>query len=151
MVPIPGTVRQDGSIDHSVIATGQGSIILNNAKDKEAAWKFVDWFSSAETQANFGRMIEALLGPAGRYPTANVKAFEKLPWLLKERQQLLEQWSNVKELPRVPGEYYVQRNLLNAFRSVVIKGENTRDTLDIYNADINMEIGRKRKEFGLEP
>jgi ABC-type glycerol-3-phosphate transport system substrate-binding protein len=151
MVPIPGTKRQDGSIDQSVVATGQGSIILNNAKDKEAAWKLVDWFSSAETQANFGRMIEALLGPAGRYPTANLKAFDKLPWLLKERQQLLEQWNNVKELPRVPGEYYVQRNIMNAFRRVVINGENTRDTLDNYNADINLEISRKRKEFGLEP
>ncbi|MGM0879932.1 MAG: extracellular solute-binding protein [Bacillota bacterium] len=150
MVPIPGTKREDGTIDHTVIAAGSGGIILRDAKDKEAAWEFVEWFSSEDTQSSFGRMIEALLGPAGRYPTANLKAFEKLPWLQKERQQLLEQWENVKEIPRIPGDYYVQRNLDNAFRRVVIKGENTRDTLYNYNIEMNLEINRKRKEFGLE-
>ncbi|XEC96040.1 extracellular solute-binding protein [Paenibacillus tarimensis] len=150
MVPIPGTKHEDGTIDHTVVAGGQGSIILRDATDREAAWQFVEWFSSEDIQASFGRMTEALLGPAGRYPTANLKAFEKLPWLQKERQLLLNQWENVKEIPRIPGDYYVQRNLDNAFRRVVIKGENTRDTLYNYNLEMNLEIARKREEFGLE-
>ncbi|WP_199619634.1 extracellular solute-binding protein [Paenibacillus alkalitolerans] len=150
MVPVPGTKREDGTIDHTVLAGGQGSIILRDATDREAAWQFVEWFSSEDIQASFGRQTEAFLGPAGRYPTANLKAFEKLPWLKKERQLLLDQWENVKEIPRVPGDYYVERNLDHVFRRVVIKGENTRDSLYNYNLEMNLEIDRKRKEFGLE-
>jgi hypothetical protein len=53
-------------------------------------------------------------------------------------------------VPQTPVNYYIGRNLTNAFRRVVIKGENPRETLNYYNRDIDKEILRKRKEFGLD-
>ena len=41
------------------------------------------------------------------------------------------------------------RNLSNAFRRVVFYGETPREVLNRYNAIINKEILRKRKEYGL--
>lgn len=61
----------------------------------------------------------------------------------------MEQWKQITELPQIPGSYYVQRNLNSAFRKVVLKNENPREMLELYNNEINAEIRRKRKEFGL--
>jgi hypothetical protein len=41
------------------------------------------------------------------------------------------------------------RNLMNAFRRVVFKRANVRETLNYYNREIDREIARKRAQFGL--
>lgn len=52
-------------------------------------------------------------------------------------------------LPQVPGGYYVDRNLTNAFRRTVFYNRNYREALLEYNREIQLEITRKRREFGL--
>ena len=53
-------------------------------------------------------------------------------------------------MPQIPASYYVYRNLYNAFRKVCFDYENPRETLFIYNREMNNEIKRKRIEFGLD-
>jgi ABC-type glycerol-3-phosphate transport system substrate-binding protein len=115
----------------------------------DAAWEFVKWWSSTEVQAAFGRQIESLLGPAGRYATANVEAMRRLPWSVDELDKLMAQWDWVRGVPEVPGGYMIGRYLDNAFRRVVYNSDPVRDTLIEYNRMINEEIVRKRAEFGL--
>jgi ABC-type glycerol-3-phosphate transport system substrate-binding protein len=153
---VPGTVRADGVIDRSTpvgpspTTSGQtGTIILSSTSQKEAAWEFVKWWSSTDVQVAFGRQIESLYGPAGRYATANVEAMAALPWSVEEYTKLKEQWEWVRGVPEVPGGYMVGRYLDNAFRRVVYASEPVRDTLIEYNRMINEEIVRKREEFGL--
>lgn len=110
----------------------------------------MDWFSGDEAQVSYGLAIESLLGAAGRYNPANRNAFLRLPWSVKQQQNLLEQWDKCVYLPQVPGGYFIDRNLTNAFRQVVIMNKNPRETLLDYNKEINQEISRKRKEFHLE-
>ena len=95
-------------------------------------------------------MAEALLGPTGRYATANIEAFYQLPWSSQDAAIIMEQWEQVTEIPEVPGGYYVSRNLDNAFRACVYRRENTRETLAAWNKSSNDEIARKRKEFKLD-
>ena len=47
----------------------------------------------------------------------------------------------------MPYSYAVTRNIMNAFREVVNKGKNPRDTFLWYNNDINEEIARKRRNM----
>ena len=54
------------------------------------------------------------------------------------------------DIPQIPGGYYVQRSLTNAFRKVVYNWENEREVLNEYTKKIDEEIKRKRTEFGLE-
>ncbi len=154
---IPGTVREDGTIDRTTPALGYGTanqgpgaIIMKNAKDKEAAWEFLKWWTSTETQVRFGRELESIMGTAARYPAANIEALQLLPWRVEELEVLLEQWEWVKGLPEVPGGYMVGRHLDNAFRKVIYSHEPPRETLLAYNRKINKEIRNKRLEFGLE-
>lgn len=149
MVPVPGTKRPDGTINRSVAATGTGTVMFSNAKDKNAAWEFMKWWTSTEVQARYGKELEALMGAAARYDTANIEAFGQLPWSLQQYKTLMAQWNEVREMPQVPGSYYVTRNLANAFRRVNFYWENPRETLFDYNKDMNKEIQRKREEFGI--
>jgi ABC-type glycerol-3-phosphate transport system substrate-binding protein len=124
-------------------------ILLEKAKDKEASWEFLKWWTSKEVQILFGREMEALMGEAARYPTANIEALEELPWPVKDYRNLNEQWRWVQGIPQVPGGYFTGRHLDNAFRRVINAGENYREALLDYVIYINDEIAVKRKEFNL--
>lgn len=153
MTTIPGTELDDGTVDNIVAGGGSGALIYKRAEGrgvKDAAWAYIDWFTSEETQAKYGFDIETLLGAAGRYNTANQAAAERLPWTAKQFKTLKEQWDNMFINPVVIGEYYLGRNLTFAFRNVVIYAKNPREMLLSYNKEINDEITTKRKEFGLE-
>ena len=150
MVQIPGTVREDGTIDRTTTVNGTSAIIFAGKGKAENAWEFLKWFTSAEIQADYGRTVEALLGAASRYDTANLEALRLLPWTNAQQKQLLGQWESVQGIPQVPASYYISRNLYNAFRRVTLSNDNPREMLYTYNNEINREIERKRIEFGLD-
>ncbi len=146
---VPGTLKEDGTIDHSVMGTTTGTCITTSSKNIEASWKFIKWWTSAETQAAYGLRIEGLLGQAARYATANVNALESLPWSEDELSKLSEQHVYVKAIPETPGSYFTPRHLYNAFRRVITYGDDPRQTMIDYTEYINREITSKREEFGL--
>ena len=153
MTTIPGTVMEDGTVNNIDSGGGAGALIYRRAVKRgvaDAAWAYIDWFTSEDAQAKYGFDIETLLGAAGRYDTANRAAAERLPWSAKEWKVLKEQWDNMFINPVVIGDYYYSRNITFAFRNVVIYSKNPREMLLSYNKEINAEITTKRKEFGLE-
>ncbi len=146
---IPGTLQEDGSISHAVNSTSAGAVIFKQCKDKEGAWDFIKWFTSADVQVEYATQIEGLLGQLGRYTPANIEALQQLSWSKEEQAILLNAQSELQEIPIIPASYAVTRNIMNAFRETVNNGENPRDTLLWYNRDINAEITRKRENLGL--
>ncbi|MFD0712620.1 extracellular solute-binding protein [Paenibacillus sp. GCM10027626] len=150
MVPIPGTKRSDGTVDHTAGGSGTAAVIYNRSKHKEASWQFLKWWTSAEAQERYAKELEALMGTAARQPVANVEAFQRLPWSKGELEQLMAQWRQVKEIEEVPGGYYTVRSLDNAFRDVVIAAGNPRESFNKRMREADAEIIRKRDEFGLE-
>ena len=53
----------------------------------------------------------------------------------------------MKEIPEVPGSYFVARCLDNAFRDVLYSSKNPRTALEAENENINRELERKRIEL----
>ena len=150
IAPIPGTLLDDGTIDRSAVggATGQSVIITEQSDHPEESWEFLKWWTSTEAQVNFGREIEALLGPAARWNSANLEAFDSLPWNQARIQVIKEQLAWNREQPVVPGGYYTGRHLENAFTRTVMMGINPRDSLEEAVEDINRELRVKQEEFG---
>src|SRR5690606_15763349 len=147
--PIPGTVQPDGTINNQVPSGGSAVMMLESAEDKEAAWEFMKWWTSDDTQAKFGREMEGLMGAAARYPTANINALDSLPWPVADYKQLKEQFDHVVGIPEVPGGYFTGRHLFNAFYKTVIGEVEAREALMDYVEYIQDEIENKREEFGL--
>ena len=147
----PGTLKEDGTIDHTVQTNGQCCMMIStdNENIKQKAWEFMKWWVSADTQVRFGREMESILGASARYLTANKDAMTQLAWSSKQLKVLQEQMSQTRGFPEIAGGYSTQRHLTNAIRKVINTKEDHRETLLNYARTINEEIRIKRREFGL--
>ena len=130
-------------INYTANSGSSGAVIFTSCKDVGAAWNFIDWFTTTDVQVEYGKTIEAIMGPMGRYDTANVEALSRLNWSTSEYAKISDQMNNLREVPIIPASYAVTRNVYNAFRAVVNNQKNPRYQLSSYNRDINSEIVRK--------
>jgi ABC-type glycerol-3-phosphate transport system substrate-binding protein len=148
---VPGTSREDGSINFAVPTGGSAVVMMRNAGDPGAAWEFMQWWTSAETQTQFGRRMEALMGSAARHPTANMEAFASMAWPVADYLSLQEQMQHAQGIPQIPGAYFTPRQVRNAFYTVVELSEiGPREALTDFTRLINDEITAKRREFGMD-
>ncbi len=147
---VPGTRQADGSVSHAANSGGSGAVILKDCRNVDAAWEFIKWFTSTDVMIAYGQNVEGVMGPLGRFDSANLEALEKLNWSKKDLDKIMAQMDELKEIPITPSSYVVTRSIMNAFRTCVNDAENPRETLRLYNKDINAEITRKRENLGLE-
>lgn len=146
---VPGIEARDGMIHKDVGSSGTASILMEASAHKQEAWEFLKWWTRGDIQVAFGRELEIRMGASARYPTANLEALDELPWQTSDLNNLKEQFQWVRGIPEVPGGYFTGRHLDNAFRKVVVQGEDARESLDYYLRYINEEITLKRQEFNL--
>ena len=147
----PGTLREDGTIDHSVHAQGLSCMIIATDDDqiRENSWEFLKWWVSTDVQVRFGREIESVLGSSARYTTANRDALKQLAWSADQLAVLEAQMSQTVGFREIAGGYSTTRHMTNAIRKVINDKDDARETLLTYSRTINEEIKVKRKEFGL--
>lgn len=150
MVPIPGTRKPDGTIDRSAGGSSTAVTIFRDSKDPAAAWELMKWWTSTDIQTRFAEEIEALIGVEAKWNTANVEAFNNLPWPKGDLEAILEQWQWFREKPVVLGDYFTARHVVNAWNAVVLEGLNPRESLEKAVMDIDRELIRKQEEFGIE-
>ena len=116
IAPVPGTVQADGTVSHAVGTTAStAGVILSQSDKQEAAWTFLKWWMSAETQTRYGRELEAILGTGARWNTANVESFFSLPWDARHAQIIKAQMESAREQMIVPGGYFTGRHIINAW------------------------------------
>lgn len=144
---IPGTVGEDGKINHSVAGSGTGCTITELSTKKTQAWEFLKWWVSAETQIRFSNNMESILGLLGRITPANKAALEGLAWDKEHLDVLVEQRDSIVEVPEVPGSYYVTRSVDQAFWAVVNGEKTEKDALTKWAHTADAEMKRKISEF----
>lgn len=146
---IPGTVQEDGTIDRTSCGQAESSVIFKSDEEREAqSWEFIKWWSSTETQAEFGQTLQITYGDEYMWPTANTEAFAQLPWDTDDKEVIEEFMGNVVDIARVPGTYLLEREMSNAFNDIVVNGENEQTRIDEAVKTIDREIDRKMEEFG---
>lgn len=144
---IPGIEKSDGTVDHSISGAGSGVSILKISENKEAAWEFIKWWTDADTQYSYSENLECVLGPTGRVMTSNIEAFSQMSWSKADKQILLKQWSDVVEVPEVPGSYYLARSIDQAYWEVMNDKNTPKESLIKWTKVANAEIERKIKEY----
>ena len=146
---IPGTQKEDGTIDRSVCGCAESTVIFKSDSAREQqAWEFTKWWSSTETQASFGQTIQITYGDEYMWPTANMDAFAQLPWETGAREVIKETAANVVDIARVPGTYLLEREMSNAFNEICDGKETEQTRIDKAVKTINREFARKLEEFG---
>lgn len=153
VAPVPGIeyTNDDGTtyIDNTVGSTGTATMIMAQTDYPEECWKFLKWWTSADTQIAYSNEMESTLGASARVATANLEAFEKVSWPAVDMKQLMEQHENVKGIPQVPGGYYTWRSVNNAFYSVTTETDSATPREELMDAVIliNEELTYKRTEL----
>lgn len=144
---VPGIRQEDGTVNHTVSGSGTGCAILNSSKHKDAAWEFLKWWTSAETQLLYNNNVESILGAVSRVTTSNIEAFSSMDWDSEDLEILLKQREWIEEIPEIPGSYYVSRSVDQAFWGVINKSERPKDMLEQWGQIANQEIKRKIAEY----
>ncbi len=145
--PLPGVERADGTVDITCAGSGTGCAITKTAKEPEKAWAFLKWWTKAETQLKYSDSLESVLGPLGRVGTANVEALLGMDWSESMRDTLKTQLSAVRQIPEIPGGYYLARGVDQVFWNVVEQNANPTDTALSWGAVVDGEITRKLREY----
>ena len=142
-----GLIPASENGDRTIAGAGTGCGIIKKSENKEEAWEFLKWWTSAETQTRYNNNVESILGMIGRTTTANVEAFQNLAWDKEHLEVLEAQRLQVKEVPEVPGSYYLSRAVDQAFWSVVNGESNSKDAVMKWSKVADDEIARKIKEY----
>lgn len=146
MAPLPGIRQADGSVNRDTAGfMGETSVILSSSKKQDAAFRFLDWWSSEDVQTRFAVQVEGRIGSYARWMTANVSAFKKLSWNKDDLAAIEKSWESIVEVPNVPGGYFTSRHISNAWNRVVVGGMDTRSSLEKCCKDINKELARKQE------
>lgn len=133
--------------NHMVAGSGTGCSILKTSKNIDEAWTFLKWWTSSETQVRYSKNVESVLGLVGRVCTSNIEALKQYSWDEAYKSAVLQQWVSVKEVPEIPGSYYLSRALDQAFWQVVNGKSNSIDAVTKWNEIANSEISRKLEEY----
>ncbi|WP_231506227.1 extracellular solute-binding protein [Paenibacillus sp. UNC451MF] len=147
VAPIPGVKQDNGTVARWMGGGMQSSAIFKQTKKPNESWEFLKWWTSAEVQEKYGTDLETLNGVSFRWNTSNIDAFAKLPWKEDDLKGIMEQWRWFREIPNVPGSYFMERELQNAWNRTVVDGINYRTSLETAIVDIDREIQRKMQEF----
>ncbi len=149
-VPVIGMEDENGNINNTAISGISTMIMMNGCDQKEKSWKFMDWYTTAETQSTYANEMVAIVGQGAMYATANIEALESLPWSTTDLENIMAQFNNLAAIPELPGGYIISRYVSFAFLSAYNDNADPVEALLGYVDDINKEITRKRKEFDLD-
>lgn len=146
---IPGIANEDGEVLRYSAGGENSTILFKSTKEREDnAWEFMKWWSSTEVQTEFGQTLQVSYGDEYMWNTANMEAFQALPWDSEDKQVIIEQSKWVLEAPRILGTYMLEREYSNAFNNIVVDGKDLRTRIDKAVKIINRETDRKLEEFG---
>ena len=144
----PGLTNEDGEVLRYTTGGAETMAIMSQTEMPDEAWEFLKWWSSTETQSEFGSLLQSTYGSEYIWPTANREAFATLPLRAAHKQVIIEQMQWMTEAPWVLGTYMLERELSNAFISVTVNGIEARRAMDTAVKRINRETYRKLEEFG---
>lgn len=151
MAPLPGVRGADGQVVRWSAQSTTAGMLMEKGKKKEQAWTFLDWWTSTATQAKFANDIESFAGIEYRWNPANIEALQYVPWPSDDMEVLAEQGRWGKNVPYVPGYYFLSREMDFAWNNTVLGGMPGKEAISKAAISLQREMTRKQKEFGFGP
>lgn len=129
-------------------APTSATMIFKSSDKKDKAFDFLNWWHSTETQTQFSNDIQKMFGKEYMWFSSNLDALATLPIDINHKAIILEQLQWAVAAPNVPGGYYLEREISNAWNKIVVSDQNLRSTVDDAIKNANRELERKMAEFG---
>ncbi len=148
IAPSPGIMDENGVVHRDQTSAGETAVIMKRTSMKNEAWDFLKWWLSTDVQKEYGFLMQTKFGPTFVWNTANEEAFRSSDIEKRHMDVIFEQWEWTYEVPLHPASYMLERELSNAWNTVVVKNKEARAALDKAVININREMERKLQEFG---
>ncbi len=145
---VPGTLDKDGNINRQQFSADRGVLIMETSEMKNEAWEFLKWWLRDDVQTEFGRTMLVKFGSGFVWNTANKDAFNKMSLPSDDRAVIIEQWQNAENYRNMPVTYMLERELSDAWYSVINDGTPARIALNEAVSTVNTELKTKMREFG---
>ncbi len=143
-----GTEQEDGTIDRSYIAAGTGGIIFNDSEKIEECWTFMKWWLSHDVQTEYAHTLQATYGDEYIWLPSNLDAIADCTLPTEDKQIILEQLTWLRDVPRTPGQYMLERDISNIWNAIAVDGSAAQVAIDEKIQEINREITKKMSDLG---
>lgn len=144
----PGTKDEEGNVNRWYVANGTGGIIFNDSEQVDKAWEFLKWWTDYDTQVNYTYSLQSTYGEQYVWMPSNVEAVKDAPFSQADKDIILEQIKWLRDVPRTPGQYLVERSISDIWNTMVFDGTSAQVAVDEQVISINREIKKKMKELG---
>lgn len=144
----PGTEREDGIIDRSYVAAGASGIIFNDSNMIDESWSFLKWWLSHDVQTRYAHTLKSTYGDEYIWLPSNLDAIADCTLPTEHRMIILEQLKWLRDVPRTPGQYMLERNISNVWNSIAVDGESAQVAIDKTILESNREIIKKMSDLG---
>ncbi len=144
----PGIPQEDGTVSRWYIANGGRSSVIFSESDKiEESWDFLKWWTSEEIQTEYAFTLLSQYGYI--FLPGNLDALENSSIPDEDREVILESVKWLRDVPRSPGQYMLERSLSDIiWTDVVNNGMPPQVSIDLKTITIQREFRRKMLEFG---
>ncbi len=143
-----GTEQEDGSIDRSYIAAGTGAIIFNDSAKIDDCWTFMKWWLSHDVQTSYAHTLKSTFGDEYIWLPSNLDALADCTLPTEDKQIILEQLKHLRDVPRTPGQYMLERDISNIWNAIAVDGSAAQVAIDEKIQEINREITKKMSDLG---
>lgn len=144
----PGMEDENGDISRWFIANGTGAVIMSKTNKADDAWSFLKWWTQTSTQTEYANALTSTYGPEYVWLSGNLEAAANAPIPQQDKEVILRQIEWLRDVPRTPGQYMLERGLSDVWSKAVQNGTYPRVAIDQQMIVINREIRRKMMEFG---
>ena len=103
IAPLPGVKQASGEVARWSQQGLSAAMIMKKSAHKDQAWQFLQWWTSADVQAQYANDIESFYGMEFRWNTANVEAMQSLSWPSDDLKAIREQARWAKNMPVCAG------------------------------------------------
>ena len=148
LAPYLGTPQPGGDIDRWYVAASTGGVIFKDTQRAEAAWEFLKWWTSTPVQVEYTYSLRSTYGDVYFWLPSNLEALMQAPIEQEDKQVILEMVDWIRDVPRTPGQYLLERSLSDIWNAMVTDGKSAQVAADEKVIEINREIRRKMQELG---
>ena len=148
LAPYLGTPQADGSVDRWYVAASTGGVIFKDTPRAREAWSFLKWWTSTPVQVDYTYTLRSTYGDVYFWLPSNLEALAQAPIDQEDKQVIQAMVPWIRDVPRTPGQYLLERSLSDIWNAMVNDGKSAQVATDEKVIEINREIRRKMQEFG---
>lgn len=148
LAPYLGTVQDNGEVSRWYVANGTGGVIFSDSDKTEQAWEFLKWWTDTQVQVEYTYTLRSTYGDTYFWLPSNVEALQQAPIAQEDKVVILDMVQWLRDVPRTPGQYLVERSISDIWNAMVLDGTSAQVAADEKVIAINREIKKKMQELG---